>query len=240
MRIQGVMITLGHLSVQIEKTWNPIYYMKRRIHGKENNPFTVFRLTRYPERICRHQSSEQPSKGKVNNFSKKIENQNQSQQLKNPVSTCTNPLQNGIKTPLYFKKGSFKKCWQQTGIIPNTPQNQVMLLDSFSFCCMRGSGKKWVRTFPFLKFSYMSKTKKCKGKLYEYSLAQLKRHLFQVLYPVKICTWREKGVQKSCSLASFHSFTQLLLRLPTGRDKLLKSVFQEMVCTTRRKMQPSS
>lgn len=33
----------------------------------------------------RHQSSEQPSKGKVNNFSKKIENQNQSQQPQNSL-----------------------------------------------------------------------------------------------------------------------------------------------------------
>ena len=44
MRIQGVKITLGHLSVQNEKKSNPIYYMKKGIHGKENNSFTVLRL----------------------------------------------------------------------------------------------------------------------------------------------------------------------------------------------------
>lgn len=51
---------------------------------------------------------------------------------------------------------------------------------------MRGSGEKLVKTFPFLKFSYMSKIKEHKERFY--SLAGLKRQLFQVLYAVKICT----------------------------------------------------
>lgn len=66
------------------------------------------------------------------------------------------------------------------------PSNTV--LDSFAFRGMRGSGEKRVGTFPFLKSSYMSKIKEHKGKFYEYSLAQRQRHLFQVLYPVKIGT----------------------------------------------------
>lgn len=102
MRIQGVKITLGHLSVQNGKKPNPkpnpIYYMKKGIHGKENNSFTVLRLSLswYSERVCRHRSSEQPTKGKkANNFSKKMKNQKQSLQPEIPFSTCTNPKKGG-------------------------------------------------------------------------------------------------------------------------------------------------
>lgn len=60
------------------------------------------------------------------------------------------------------------------------PSNAV--INSFNFCGMRGSGKKWVRPFSFLKFSYMSKMKECKGN----SLTQ--ETLIPTLHPVKICS----------------------------------------------------
>lgn len=77
---------------------------------KKNNSFTVLRLpvSQYSERVCRHWNLEQPSKGrKIKKFNKKMKNQKQSLQPKNPFSTCTNPPRRVVKTPLseiFFKR----------------------------------------------------------------------------------------------------------------------------------------